>query len=132
KVLGTQNVVISSDDYFATFTFHTSSSQKGIQQYTVEVVGLSDEHTLENNVQKVYVDVIDGRERILLLALTPHPDIKALRALVEKNENYELDVIIFSSDGVPSDLEKIYDLVILHQLPDVGGHGSELLKKVMS
>lgn len=132
KVLESQTVVIDKDDFFCTYSFKTSSVQKGVQQYSVEVNGINGEHTLANNIRKLYVDVIDGKQKILLLALAPHPDVKAIRAIVEKNENYELDVKILSSGAVVADLGKPYDLVILHQVPDNSGLGNEYLRKLVA
>ena len=54
---------------------------------------LSGEFSNRNNRQDVYVEVIDGKEKILLLALAPHPDVKALKSIIEKNENYVIRCI---------------------------------------
>lgn len=132
KVVESQTVVIDKDDFFGTYSFKTSSAQKGVQQYSVEVNGINGEHTLVNNIRKLYVDVIDGKQKILLLTLAPHPDVKAIRAIIEKNENYELDVKILSSGAVLADLDKPYDLVILHQVPDNSGLGNEYLRKLVA
>ncbi|WP_247234557.1 VWA domain-containing protein [Telluribacter sp. SYSU D00476] len=132
RTIATQNVVIDKNDYFKSVTFNTSSAQKGVQHYTVEVGGIAGEFTPRNNRREVYIDIIDGREKILLLALAPHPDIKALRSIIEQNENYELDVRALSAETNLNDiLEKPYDLVILHQLPDVGGVGNEYVRRLM-
>ncbi|WP_373330607.1 hypothetical protein [Salmonirosea aquatica] len=69
RVISTQNVVIGRNDYFQAFTFTTSSTQKGVQHYTVEVGGVSGEFNAQNNRREVYIDIIDGREKILLLGL---------------------------------------------------------------
>ena len=74
--------------------------------------------------------MIDGRQKILLLALAPHPDIKALRSLIESNDNYELDVDILTVSPNPNQpIVKPYDLVILHQVPNVLGLGNSLIRK---
>ena len=97
RVLETKSLLVASSAFFESVTFSTTALQKGVQHYTIEVGALAGEHTLLNNRREVYIDVIDGRERILLLALSPHPDIKALRAIIEKSKNYELDVRILSA-----------------------------------
>ncbi|HEV7349880.1 VWA domain-containing protein [Telluribacter sp.] len=132
RTIATQNVVIDKNDFFKPVTFNTSSPQKGVQHYTIEVGGMSGEFSTRNNRQEIYIDIIDGREKILLLALAPHPDLKALRSIIEQNENYELDVRALSSMGNLNDImEKPYDLIILHQLPDAGGLGSEYVRRLM-
>ena len=128
-----------STDRFNQVTFQTTATQKGVQHYVVEVLPQPGEFSTRNNRQDVYLDVIDGKEKVLLLALAPHPDIKALRSILEKNQNYELDIRILtgtpaeapaSADRAPAD--KQYDLIILHQVPDNGGAGSALLQKYLA
>ena len=118
---------------FNQVTFQTTATQKGVQHYVVEVLPQPGEFSTRNNRQDVYIDVIDGKENVLLLALTPHPDVKALRNLLEKNQNYEVDVRIMTGSTDPNPpADKTYDLLILHQIPDNGGFGSELIRKYLA
>jgi hypothetical protein len=133
RVIATQNVVVDRSDYFQSFIFTTSSNQKGVQHYTVEVGPLSGEYSRTNNSREVYIDIIDGKEKILLLGLSPHPDIKALRYIIEQNENYELDVKLLTVGNNLNEItEKAYDLIILHQLPDAQGAGNELVRSLLT
>jgi hypothetical protein len=129
KVIETQKVVIDSESFFKAYDFKTSSSQKGVQHYTIEIGGVAGESTARNNKRDLYIDIIDGRQSILLLALAPHPDIKALRSLITNNDNYELDVQILSINAAVPASSKPYDLVILHQIPNVLGMGNSLVRK---
>ena len=139
KELGRQSVNFSkgdgrTPDRFNQVTFQTTATQKGVQHYVVEVIPQPGEFSTQNNRQDVYLDVIDGKEKVLLLALAPHPDIKALRNILEKNQNYELDIRILT--GTPAEAtppaDKQYDLIILHQVPDNGGAGNALLQKYLA
>ena len=138
KELGRQSVSFSRSgtgaDSFSQVTFQTTATQKGVQHYVVEVLPQPGEFSTRNNRQDVYLDVIDGKENVLLLALAPHPDIKALRSILEKNQNYELDIRILT--GTPAEsappADKQYDLIILHQIPDNGGMGNALLQKYLA
>lgn len=133
KVISTQPIRIDRDDFFATYSFTASSAVKGIQHFTVEIGAVSGEYTQHNNRKELYIDILDSKQKILLLALAPHPDLKALRAIIERNENYELDVRVISAvDRLDVNIEKSYDLVILHQLPDKGNLGNEYVKKVFN
>lgn len=127
------------NETFNQVTFQTTASQKGVQHYVVEILPQPGEFSTRNNRQDVYLDVIDGREKVLLLALTPHPDVKALRSILENNQNYELDIRILT--GTPAEAtasadrpsaNKTYDLIILHQIPDNGGVGNALLQQYLS
>ncbi|MFD2569298.1 VWA domain-containing protein [Spirosoma soli] len=139
KELGRQSVSFGKNDTFNQLTFQTTATQKGVQHYVVEVLPQAGEFSTRNNRQDVYLDVIDGKEKVLLLALSPHPDIKALRNILEKNQNYELDIRILTAtpaeatataDRPPAD--KTYDLIILHQIPDNGGVGTALVQKYLA
>lgn len=130
QIIASQKVSIDRQAYFGTFDFTTSSKQKGVQHYTIELNAVQGETSSRNNKRDVYIDMIDGRQKILLLALAPHPDIKALRSLIESNDNYELDVDILTVSPNPNQpIVKPYDLVILHQVPNVLGLGNSLIRK---
>ncbi|WP_338870374.1 VWA domain-containing protein [Spirosoma sp. SC4-14] len=134
RELGRQSVTFNKNDTFNQVTFQATATQKGVQHYVVEVLPQAGEFSTRNNRQDVYLDVIDGKEKVLLLALAPHPDVKALRNILEKNQNYELDVRILT--GTPAEAtppaDKTYDLIILHQIPDNGGVSSAVLQKYLA
>ncbi|WP_080057753.1 hypothetical protein [Spirosoma aerolatum] len=134
KELGRQSVNFTKNDTFNQVNFQTTATQKGVQHFVVEILPQPGEFSTRNNRQDVYLDVIDGKEKVLLLALAPHPDVKAIRNILERNQNYELDVRILT--GTPAEAtppaDKTYDLIILHQIPDNGGVGSPLIQKYFS
>lgn len=134
KELGRQSIAFGKNDTFDQVTFQTTATQKGVQHYVVDVIPQPGEFSTRNNRQDVYLDVIDGKEKVLLLALSPHPDIKALRNILERNQNYELDVRILT--GTPAEAtppaDKVYDLVILHQIPDNGSMSNTIAQKYLS
>ncbi|MCX6215160.1 VWA domain-containing protein [Spirosoma sp.] len=134
KELSRQSVNLGKNDTFDQLTFQATATQKGVQHFVVEVLPQPGEFSTRNNRQDVYIDVIDGKEKVLLLALSPHPDIKALRSILEKNQNYELDIRILT--GTPAEAtppaDKTYDLIIFHQIPDNGSVGTALLQKYLA
>ena len=86
----------------------------GMQRYSLRIAALEGEATLVNNVREVFIDVIDSRQKVLLMAASPHPDIAAMRGAISSNENYQVEVKLLKDyDG---NLES-YDLVVLHQIP---------------
>lgn len=130
KVLERKSIAIKQNQAVSEVSFRTSSNVKGMQHYTVEAEAQAGEFTTQNNVRDAYVDIIDGKEKILLIALTPHPDIKAIKSVIEKNENYEfVSHIVGTSAEAPAPKEGKYDLIIAHQLPDNYNAGSALVKK---
>lgn len=128
KTLATKTVSIRKETDIQEVSFLATANSKGIQHYTVEVAAQPGEFTLRNNQRDAYIEVIDGKEKILLLAAAPHPDVKAIKSVLDKNENYGLEVVI-AGQGTPK--EARYDLVILHQIPDNQGVGFALAKKFL-
>ncbi|WP_259015741.1 vWA domain-containing protein [Emticicia fluvialis] len=132
KIIDRQTVSFDTDTDLKQITFYGNAEQKGLQRYTIEVVPLNGEFTARNNARDVYIDVVDGKEKILLVALAPHPDIKAIRAIIEKNELYELTVKVLQSDNINEIGTQPFDVLILHQLPDLYGAGGNLLNRLMA
>jgi hypothetical protein len=116
QTLEERPLTISSDPFSTTQSFMLKASQKGTQQYIISLSNLIGEISYLNNRKDVFIDVIDGRQKILLLAAAPHPDLAALKVALSQNENYELILKMGSEIHSVEELKK-YDLVILHQWP---------------
>lgn len=112
--LASQEVSVPNDDYLGILNFYIESKEPGIQKFTVRISSLDQEQNKKNNQLDFYVDVIENRERILIMANAPHPDIAAIRSAIAKKENYSVDVA-FVEDFKES-LEK-YNLVVWVELP---------------
>lgn len=106
-----------------TFDFRLTATDKGLQRYEVQVLPLRDEMTTGNNRANVFIDVVEGRKKILLVANAPHPDIKALASVLEKNANYEWYVHIPGVSKPNPDVLKpgFADLLIVHGALETGG-----------
>lgn len=126
RVIDQKQINFKNDGDIQQVTFYTTAKQKGIQHYVVNIDVLEGEFTPQNNSRDVYIEVIDGKEKILLIAATPHPDIKAIRSAIEKNENYSFDIHI---PGINPLKEEKYDLVIFHQIPSLQRTGNDLIAK---
>lgn len=131
REVGRQTVSFGQAQTFGSVTFQTTATQKGVQHFVVEVVPQAGEFSTKNNRQDVYIDVIDGREKVLLLGLSPHPDLKAIRSILERNQNYELDVRVLIGSETPPPTDKKFDLIILHQIPDNAGASSNVVQLLL-
>lgn len=118
ELIERKSIDVEDDSFQSTVRFLIEASQPGLQRYTVSLAPLSDEITLANNSASVIVDVIDSRQKVLVLAHAPHPDVFALRRAIESSDNYEVDVELQSNFNVTR-LEN-YDVLVLHQLPSIG------------
>ncbi len=97
--------------------FLLDAEEIGLQRYTVKLEGMPDEFTYVNNIRNVFIDIIDGKEQILIIAASPHPDIKAIVSAIETNDNYNVELFIPGIYKFPETIKDI-DLVIYHQIPD--------------
>ena len=70
--------------------------------------------------------MLDGRQKVLILAANPHPDIAALKRSISVTIIMSWAFVIGEKEFTP---EK-YDLVILHQLPQRGGRGRAEMDKI--
>ncbi|HNT51103.1 MAG TPA: hypothetical protein PKK67_10980, partial [Cyclobacteriaceae bacterium] len=131
KVLATLNRD-SQNKSFLDFDFQLEANQKGIQRYDVLVRPLTGETNLRNNATSIFIEVVEGKKKIVLIAPAPHPDIKALKAVVEKNSNYEFVVHIPGVAEAKPDLLKpgAAELFIFHQVIDGAGKTTSLFQNL--
>jgi hypothetical protein len=70
--------------------FTVKAAQKGFQRFTVQVENRSGEFTLQNNQQSCYVEVLDNKSSILFLSSAPHPDLAAIRNVLEEDKSTQV------------------------------------------
>lgn len=115
KVIEEKELTIDKNQWQSDQTFHFEAEEEGVQEYTIRVTPLEDEENTDNNRKMVYINVLENKQRILILGKRPHPDMAAVRRAIESNPNYENDVEILGDfDGKAH----AYNLVIMHGLPD--------------
>lgn len=111
-----KDLVVTADPWFGEVPFSLKATKPGIQRYTVVITTVDGESTDVNNSQDIYIDVLDARQKLLLLGASPHPDLGAVRSALGGVEGYEVDLKF--ADDPPGDVGG-YDLVVLHRLPSV-------------
>ncbi len=109
-----ENFNISSNNFFKTFSFNLSAADIGNVKYVVRLNKISDELSIRNNSKEVYVEILDARQKVLLYANAPNPDLAALKRVIELNKNYEVDIQLAKKGS--KNLNE-YDVVFLHNLP---------------
>ena len=83
----------------------------GLQQFEVKINGNITEKNTDNNLQKCFVDVIDQRTEIALVADMNHPDLGTLKRSIEVNQQRKVTQI---SSNSKEDLSR-FDVFILYQ-----------------
>jgi len=124
RLLDSRTVALNGDPFAGSEEFIVSADRPGVLHLRVRFGPLEGESTIANNTVDLFIDVLDGRQRMLLLAHAPHPDLAALRQVMEAQGNYEVRLVMARDfDG---SLEAA-DLVVLHQLPSSNYPLSSLL-----
>jgi predicted component of viral defense system (DUF524 family) len=113
KVLKSENITINSNSFSNTLNYLLDADKPGIQKYTVSISTIDEDKNKQNNSQSFIIDVIDNREKVLILANAPHPDIAALEQSISAPQTYEVEIALINEFTKPL---KPYSLIIIHQV----------------
>lgn len=129
QLLFKQNYTIDNKDFFKTIKAKIAANKEGSQHYTIAISQQRNELSYTNNQYDFFVDVIKSKQKILIVGLSPHPDLSALKQAINQNQNYEANIV--SLNEATSELVKKYDVVIAHQLPGFRNEGLPLVKYII-
>lgn len=122
-----ENFSIEQKDQQFTFSAILEAKQSGLQRYRILINPLSGELSTENNQKDVFIEVLDSRQRILILSASVHPDISAIRKALSSSDSYEITVNTLEEFEGGADE---YNLVILHQLPNGSSESKDLINRL--
>ncbi|RNL51067.1 hypothetical protein [Pedobacter jejuensis] len=125
-----QNIAIDNNSFVKTIPIKLHAGKIGVQKYTVQLATVPNEITTKNNSQTFYIEVIDGRQKVLLAGVSPHPDLGVLKEAISLNKHYEAKLAL--ADDLNSTEPSKYDLIVLYQLPDAQDISSAFLQKVIA
>jgi hypothetical protein len=116
---------IIEEDFSVSENLLLEANKIGVQHYRVTLSTVKNEISVINNVEDIYIEVLDGRQNVLVIANAPHPDVKAIKLSIESNENYKVTTLL--SDEFDGNI-KPYSLIVLHQIDEMDAS----LQKVLS
>ena len=120
QIVSRKLILLGSKSGLQKVQFELDANEAGNQHYQIQIEHLEGEFTYQNNSEDFFIEIIDSKEKILLVAAAPHPDINAIRQAIIKNKNYDIQIKILSRKEGQS-LQRIkedYGLIILHHLPN--------------
>ncbi len=126
-VIFTQTINFNSDAFTASIPVLLEAKEIGLQHYKLKLSTIPEEINTSNNFRDVFIDVLDARQKILILADAPHPDVAAIKESIEANQNYEVES--YTADNFDKPLKK-YNLVILYQLPNSHNPASKIISEI--
>lgn len=127
RILVQKSINVTSGNFFKTENIFIEADKPGIIRYRVSLSAVKGEFNLANNTKDFFIEILDARQKILILAPAPHPDLSALKSIVSENKNYESEIaFIRSFKGNVAD----YNMVIFHNLPSSVHDISSLLSQL--
>lgn len=127
KSVYSTTVSITSDDDFKLEFANLEASEVGMQHYKIKIRPFDGESNLKNNEYEFVIQIMENKQKILMLSDSPHPDLGAIRTSLEELQNYE--VKLFTGNIVPDSLSS-YSLIVLNQLPSLKNVASKLLSQI--
>jgi hypothetical protein len=113
KLIASKSITYSNlKENFQQINFEVEAKSIGFQNFKIEIEGMKSEYTLKNNFKQFYIEILDARNKILLLSGAPHPDISALKSVFEQDKNIEVQ---FSNIENWDKNLKNTDLIIWHE-----------------
>jgi hypothetical protein len=109
-----QNINITSGSFKKIIPLKLNADKKGIHKFTFNLAPVKNELSVQNNSETVYIEVLDARQKVLLLYDNPHPDISVIKQSIETNRNFEVKTSLITD--LPSLKATDYNLAILYQL----------------
>ncbi|WP_158827047.1 hypothetical protein [Mucilaginibacter lacusdianchii] len=108
-----QNIAVNANAYRKTIPVKLSAEKKGIHKFTISVAPVANELSTKNNTESIYIEVLDARQKVLLVYASAHPDIRAIKQSVEHNQNFELKAV--QGDKLAGIKLSDYNLIMLYQ-----------------
>ena len=127
NLIKSMQLAVSGNNFSQTILLQLPAGEEGLHHYVLKLDSRQDELTYENNSYDLFVEVLKSRQKILILANAPHPDISAIRQAVSSNVNYEVDDILINDLNVPLEA---YNLLILHQLPSFSPNSDRVMQRI--
>lgn len=112
KKIKTKRLEHQDADYSLVKTkFFVDANTTGVHQYIARIESIEGESNIQNNEKSIYVEVLDDRSKVLLLAEGLHPDIGAIKNALDQEQNIEVTTKLIKE--LPEDLSA-FDLVVWH------------------
>lgn len=118
-------VTPQNENYFYTKEFILETGDPGLKHFAVKIESALNERNTKNNSSEFVINVLEKKQKILILSNGPHPDIGAIKNTLDLQKTYEVSV--FTDEPYPANLSE-FNLLVLNQLPSSGKSVSKIIK----
>ncbi len=115
KLLNREYISINNNDFYDSYSFVINILKPGINHYRLVLNKIKGEVSTKNNVKDFYIEAVDSKIKIAIVANNPHPDLSAIKDALLENKNYSVE-LKFPNDKI--NINK-YDLLIYYNLPSI-------------
>jgi hypothetical protein len=106
-------LAVTNGSFKQNITLKLNADSKGLHKYNITITPVKNELSTQNNTESIYVEVLDAKQKILLLYDAAHPDISVIKQAIEANKNYVLTASQVSDVAITNMSD--YSLILLHQ-----------------
>ena len=118
-----------NQNYFLTQNFILDAGTAGLRHYSVKTEIVENERNTKNNQAGFVINVLEKKQKILILSDGPHPDIGAIKNTLDLQTTY--DVSVFTEEPYPANYSD-FNLIILNQLPTSGKSAADIVKNAQT
>jgi len=126
EVLASVPLVINTHRFDRAVSFNVKATKAGLHHYTISLPDAKDEQNTTNNRRDLFVEVVDEKKNILIVAAAPHPDVNALKEALSSLATYQVKVCL--ANEMPQSLAP-FDAILAHGLPSARFRLSDVFLK---
>lgn len=87
--------------------FTVEAKAKGYQRFTIQAEAKNGEFSTKNNAQSCFVEIVDNKSNVVMLSSAPHPDIAAIREVLEEDAQSKIEVALTSTYTLKNNLPNL-------------------------
>ncbi len=114
-----------NENYFYSTEFILEAGKPGLKHFSAIIEPVENERNTKNNSSGFVINVLENRQKILIISDGVHPDIGAIKNTLDLQKTYEVSV--FTEEPYPTNISD-YNLLILNQLPTSGKSVAKIIK----
>ena len=93
SILFSKNIQFSESKTSEIINTNLKASSVGVKTFKVELIPIENEKNTINNYKNFAVEVIDQKTNIVLISESLHPDLGALKKVIESNEQRSISIL---------------------------------------